>query len=127
MAPPTLPRRPSREVLPVHRDLLLLEVPPVLLVHEHEVQEVLDAELVVDVAVGRRQVVRAQEQPHLKQAAGGGEGREGKGRRKVRSAAAERSPSLLHVTEALEGPRRSHRRQPGRAPAPTPRGRAPRP
>ena len=30
---------------------LLLEVPPVLLIHEHEVQEVLDGELVVDIFV----------------------------------------------------------------------------
>mmetsp|Transcript_1081 Transcript_1081/g.2535 ORF Transcript_1081/g.2535 Transcript_1081/m.2535 type:complete len:252 (+) Transcript_1081:258-1013(+) len=44
-------------------DLLLLEVPPLLLVHQHQVQEVPHAELVVDVLVGWGELVRRKEQP----------------------------------------------------------------
>lgn len=43
--------------------LLLLKVPPVFFVHQNQVQKILDAELVVDVLVGGRQVVRRQENP----------------------------------------------------------------
>lgn len=49
--------------LPVQLDLLLLEVSPVLLIHEHQIEVVLHAELVVDQLVGGRQVVGRQEQP----------------------------------------------------------------
>lgn len=46
---------------PSVRPSLLLEVSPLLLVDEHEVQVVLDAELLVDVAHGGREVVAGQE------------------------------------------------------------------
>ena len=54
------------EILPPDGDLLLLEVATILLVHEHQVQVVLDAELVVDVAVRRRElpVDAREEQAH---------------------------------------------------------------
>ena len=52
--------------LPVQLDLLLLEVSPILLVHEHQVEVVLHAELVVDQLVGGRQVVGRQKQPASK-------------------------------------------------------------
>ena len=48
----------------VEADLLLLEVPPVFFVHQHQVQVILDAEPVAHVLVRRRQVVRRQEQSH---------------------------------------------------------------
>ena len=44
-------------------DLLLLEIAAVLLVDQHQVEVVLDAELVVHKLIRRRQVVRGQEQP----------------------------------------------------------------
>ena len=43
---------------------LLLEVPPVLLVDENEVEVVSRAELLVDVSERRREVEAAQEQPY---------------------------------------------------------------
>mmetsp|Transcript_13364 Transcript_13364/g.56509 ORF Transcript_13364/g.56509 Transcript_13364/m.56509 type:complete len:371 (+) Transcript_13364:1152-2264(+) len=58
-----LPFRRS-QLVAIERDLLLLEVPPVLLVHQHQVEVVLDAEPVAHVLVRGRQVVRRQEQPH---------------------------------------------------------------
>lgn len=48
---------------PVELNLLLLEVSSVLLIHQHQVQEVLDAELVVHRLVGGGEVVGGQEQP----------------------------------------------------------------
>ena len=47
----------------VQLDFLLFEVAPVLLVDQHQVQEVLHAELVVHCLVGGRKVVGGQEQP----------------------------------------------------------------
>ncbi len=47
----------------VQHDLLLLEVPAVLLVDQHQVEQVADAELIVHVAVRRRRLVRRQVQP----------------------------------------------------------------
>jgi len=56
--------RPRRRLAQAEeRDLLLLEVAPVLLVDQHQVEVVLDAELVVHRLVRGRQVVRRQEQP----------------------------------------------------------------
>ena len=49
--------------LPVQLDLLLLELSELLLVHQHQVQVVLHAELVVHQLVRGRQVVGRQEQP----------------------------------------------------------------
>ena len=45
------------------RNLLLFKVAAVLLVYQHQVEVILDAELVVHRLVCRRQVVRRQEQP----------------------------------------------------------------
>ena len=50
--------------LPPERDLQLLEVPPVLLVHQHEVEEEAHGEAVVDVAHGGHQREAGQEQAH---------------------------------------------------------------
>ena len=47
---------------PVDRDLLLLEVPPVLLVDEDEVEVISRAELLVHVAERRRQVEAPEEE-----------------------------------------------------------------
>ena len=47
---------------PVQGDLLLLEIPPVLLVYQNQIKEILDAEFVVDVAIRRSEVVGAEEQ-----------------------------------------------------------------
>mmetsp|Transcript_9119 Transcript_9119/g.35591 ORF Transcript_9119/g.35591 Transcript_9119/m.35591 type:complete len:366 (+) Transcript_9119:1141-2238(+) len=54
----------TSQLVAIERDLLLLEIPPVLLVHQHQVEVVLDAEPVAHVLVRGRQVVRRQEQPH---------------------------------------------------------------
>ena len=43
---------------------LLLEVTPLLLVNEHQVEVVAHRELLVDVPPGRRQLVTAQKQPY---------------------------------------------------------------
>lgn len=45
-----------------HCNLLLFEVPPLFLIDQHQVDVVLNAELVVDVSVSGREVVRAEEQ-----------------------------------------------------------------
>lgn len=42
---------------------LLFEVSPIFLIHENQVKEVLDGELLVDVTHGRREVVPRQEHP----------------------------------------------------------------
>ena len=47
----------------VELDFLLLEVAAVLLIHQHQVEEVLDAELVVHQLVGGREVIWRQKQP----------------------------------------------------------------
>lgn len=49
--------------LPVQLDLLLLKIAAVLLIHQHQVQVVLHAELVMHQLVCGRQVVGGQEQP----------------------------------------------------------------
>jgi len=47
----------------VYSDFLLLEVPAVFFINEHQIQIVFHTELVVDIAVGRCQFIWAQEQP----------------------------------------------------------------
>src|SRR5262249_47662806 len=44
-------------------DFLLLEVATILLIHKNKVQVVFERELVVDVAVGRRQIEWSEEKP----------------------------------------------------------------
>ena len=56
-----IPSTPPPSFLAVYGDFLLLEVSPILLVHEHKVQVVAHAELVVDITVRGREVVGAQE------------------------------------------------------------------
>ena len=48
---------------PVNRDLLLLEIPPVLLVNQHQVQVIPRRKLLVDVAERRRELEPAEEEP----------------------------------------------------------------
>jgi len=43
---------------PPHRNLLLLEIPPVLLIHQHEVEIVAHTEFIMNVLVRRRQLIR---------------------------------------------------------------------
>mmetsp|Transcript_20229 Transcript_20229/g.50586 ORF Transcript_20229/g.50586 Transcript_20229/m.50586 type:complete len:303 (-) Transcript_20229:133-1041(-) len=54
----------SLHSVPEQVDLLLLEVPPVLLIHQHQVKVVFHTEPVGHVFVGGREVVGRQEQPH---------------------------------------------------------------
>jgi hypothetical protein len=53
----------SLKLLSPENDLLLLEVPPVFLVHQHQVYMVLHAESFIYILVGRSQVRRCQVEP----------------------------------------------------------------
>lgn len=48
--------------LPINRNLLLLEIPPILLINQHEVQVVAGTELLVDVAESWGEVKAAEEE-----------------------------------------------------------------
>lgn len=47
----------------IYYNHLLLEIASVLLIHEHQIEEIFDAEFLVDVLHGRRQVVTAEKHP----------------------------------------------------------------
>jgi hypothetical protein len=49
-------------VLPPEDDLLLLEVAPVLLIHQHKIQEVLNREDIVDRSIGRGEIEIGKEE-----------------------------------------------------------------
>lgn len=46
---------------PIDCDFLLLEIPPILLIHKNQIQEVLHTKFVVDVAICWRQFIRTKE------------------------------------------------------------------
>ena len=50
----------------VELDLLLLEIPTILLIHKHQVEEIFDAELIVHCLVRGRQIIWRQKQPAVK-------------------------------------------------------------
>jgi uncharacterized protein (DUF779 family) len=46
---------------PINRNLLLFEIPPVFFINQNQIMVIVHTELVVDISVGRGQIVGTQE------------------------------------------------------------------